>query len=359
MKSIGIILGNITNPSGTERAVCNLANILVAEKMQVVIVSLFSSDGKCFYDLSGSVKIIHGNLLQNPLKKRIDSYLKYPSFINRIVSNEKLDIILATGHQSNSLLVFASKKVKRVACEHMSYSAAPFYSSFFRRMTYPFLDAVICLTNRDACHYKFIKKDRLFVIPNSLPFKCETPSRCDQKVIIAVGRLTYQKGFDLLLDSALIMKKRLPDWKLKIFGSGEEYDSLVQKIGNLNLQNFVSLCSTKQNIMDEYTSSSVMVVSSRWEGFPMVIVEAQNCGLPVVSFDCPYGPADIVKNDETGFIVPLYDTESLAQKIVELALDENKRKVFGRRAKELSQRFSTENVARMWKDVLEKICCHK
>lgn len=359
MKSIGIILGNITSPSGTERAVCNLANILSAEKMQVVIISLYSSEGKSFYDLDDTVKIIHGNFFNNPLKKRILSYLKYPSFINKIVSANKLDIVFATGHQSNGLLAFCDKKIYRIACEHMNYDSAPFYSKIFRRFTYPVLDAVVCLTERDAKHYSFIKNDKLFVIPNSLPFNCNRPSECVNKKIIAVGRLTQQKGFDLLLESAVIMKKSLlwMGWKLHIFGDGEDSERLLQKTSELGISDFVSFHSVTKNIAEQYRDSSIMVVSSRWEGFSMVIAEAQSCGLPVVSFDCPYGPADIVRNNETGFIVPLFDTKALADKTIELALDENKRKLFGNRAKELSNRFSSENVARMWKDALQKICC--
>ncbi len=359
MKSVGIILGNITSPSGTERAVCNLANILAAEKNQVVIISLYSAKGSCFYRLNDSVKIIHGKFLQNPLKKRFANYFKYPSFINKIVLEEKLDIVFATGHQSNGLLAFVTKKVRRIGCEHMNYESAPFYSRIFRRFTYPFLDAVVCLTKRDASHYSFVKKERLFVIPNSLSFECDVPSDCTTKRIIAVGRLTKQKGFDLLLDSAAIMKESIPDWHLDIFGDGEDKDMLIAKINELQLQNFVSIKNTTPNIQKEFISSSIFLMSSRWEGLSMVLLEAQSCGLPAVSFDCPNGPSDVIVENETGFLVPLYDTRALAEKTIELAKNEELRKRFGRKAQELSSRFSTENIARMWKDALEKVCCQE
>lgn len=354
MKSIGIILGNITNPSGTERAVANLTNILCALGYNVVIISLYSSGGKCYYPLAKGVKIIHSGFQVNPIHKRIMSYLRYPSFIKSVVRNEDLAAVLATGHQSNSLLVFVTGKVKKIGCEHMNYDAAPFYSKIFRRICYPLLDAVVCLTNGDAKRYKFIRRERLFVIPNSLSFDCETLSTCEAKRMIAAGRLTKQKGFDLLLDAAVLMKSELPDWHLDIFGEGEEKKELMHKILELNLGDFVSINKTTPNIKAEFIKSSIYVMSSRYEGLPMVLIEAQECGLPVVSFDCPNGPSDVIENGKTGYVVPLYDIKALAEKTVVLAKNEGMRKQFGREANIIATgKYSAVQITKMWKRVVE------
>lgn len=361
MTNIAILIGDISRGAGTERAVTNLANMLAESGSYVVtVISLYSSGGsQCYYPINHSVDAVHLGFARSGMAKRLVVYIKFVHSVNAIIRDKHIDVVLGTTHALNSLLFFMSRKTKKIACEHMNYESAPFYSKIFRRFTYPFLDAVVCLTERDANHYPFVKKGKLFVIPNSLSFKCERPSECLNKKIIAVGRLTRQKGFDMLLESAAVMKSCLHGWELCIFGDGEDGELLLQKAAELDISDFVTFHSVTKNIEEQYCDSSIMVVSSRWEGFPMVIVEAQSCGLPVVTFDCPYGPSDIVKDKETGFVVPLFDTKALAEKTIELALDENKRKLFGMRAKELSKRFSTENVARLWKDVLEKVCCYK
>lgn len=159
----------------------------------------------------------------------------------------------------------------------------------------------------------------------------------------------------MLIDAAVIIKKRLPDWRIDIFGEGEEKENLLAKIDELNLKDFIFIHDVTQNIRQEYLKSSLMLVCSRYEGFSLVLAEAQSCGLPAVTFDCPSGPADIVINNKTGFVVPLGDTQTLAEKTVELALDEKLRRQFGLQAKKLSMRFSTKYIARMWEDMLEKI----
>lgn len=353
---IFILINDITRHAGMERAVCNLANILV-KNHTVSIISRDTNIGNAFFPLDAKVKILHLEIdvyHASTLQKFGKYFCMYKKLCGLSKDNAGA-VFIATISSVNALITLLGKKIKTIGCEHFNYDSACFRQKVLRRFFYPRLDFVVCLTNADAKKYAFIKKDRLFVIPNSLSFECATPSTCSEKRIIAIGRLTKQKGFDLLLDSAVLMKERIPDWHLDIFGDGEDKDVLIAKINELQLQNFVSIKDTTSNIQKEFISSSIFLMSSRWEGLPVVLLEAQSCGLPAVSFDCPTGPNEVIIENETGFLIPLDDTKSLAEKTIELAKNEELRKRFGRRAKELSSRFSTENIEKKWNVLLERM----
>lgn len=353
---IFILINDITRHAGMERAVCNLANILV-KNHAVSIVSRDTDTGNAFFPLDERVEVVHLGIdvyHASTLQKFGKYFCMYKKLCGLAKDNEGA-VFIATISSVNALITLLGKKIKTIGCEHFNYDSACFRQKVLRRFFYPRLDFVVCLTNADAKKYAFIKKERLFVIPNSLSFDCTALSKCTAKRIIAVGRLTKQKGFDLLLDSAVLMKERISDWHLDIFGDGEDKDALLSKINDLKLQDFVSLKNATKDIEEEYVSSSMFVMSSRYEGLPMVLLEAQNCGLPAVSFDCPTGPSEVVVENETGFLIPLGDTRALAEKTIELAKNEELRKRFGRRAKELSSRFSTENIEKKWNVLLERM----
>lgn len=353
---IFILINDITRHAGMERAVCNLANILI-KKHAVTIFSRDTSNGNAFFPLNSKIQVIHlgVDIYRASTLQKFKKYFCMYKKLRKLAKENAGAVFIATISSVNTLITLLGKNIKTIGCEHFNYDAACFRQKVLRIFFYPRLDFLVCLTNADAKKYTFIKRNRLFVIPNSLSFECDVPSNCTAKRIIAVGRLTKQKGFDMLLESAAIMQERIPDWHLDIFGDGEDRDALLEKINELQLQNFVSLQGISENIIDEYCCSSIVVVSSRWEGFSLALAEAQNCGIPAVTFDCPCGPADIVINNETGFVVPIYDTKSLAEKTIELALNEELRISFGKKAKETSNRFSTESIEKKWDELFERM----
>ena len=357
MKTIGIVIDDITKGAGTERAVINLSNMLCeSDKYDVYIFSLFSDDEKkLYYVYNSKIKIIHLNLNKDKIHNKLIQIFMYFSLIKLLknfVNKYKIDTILGTGTMINSILSFVPRKTKRIACEHMSFDSCPTLSKFARRLCYPKLDNIVLLTYSDFRKYTFISDTKKKVIPNSLSFITREKAELKSKRIIAVGRLTKQKGFDLLLETAVLLKSELPDWYIDIFGSGEDKDILESQIKNLKLEGFVKINPPTKNIQLELLNSSIYLMTSRWEGLPMILIEAKSCGLPCVSFDCPEGPADIIKHNEDGFLVEFGNIDSLAKYVIQLAKDRGLLNMYSQKAFDNSLEFSSSSILPKWEAIL-------
>jgi len=193
------------------------------------------------------------------------------------------------------------------------------------------------------------------VIPNSLGFFPEKASSVTNKSVIAVGSHSFNKGYDLLLQSWSIVNKRFPEWKLNIFGKYDTDNTFILMSEKMNLSDSITFYKPTQDILNKYLESSVMVVSSRSEGFGMVLIEAMACGLPCVSFDCPYGPSDIITDGDDGFLVENGNTDAFAERIMQLIEDETLRKKMGAAAKENVKRFMPENIISQWDKLFKEL----
>ncbi|NDV65182.1 glycosyltransferase family 4 protein [Bacteroides sp. 224] len=214
-------------------------------------------------------------------------------------------------------------------------------------------DALVVLTSEDAKSWSHAK--RIAIIPNSLPFYPDESSSTNNKTAISIGRLNEQKGFDRLIEAWELVYKKHPDWNIHIYGEGELKDKLETLIHEKQLGNVFFIEKAVNNITDKYLNSSIYVMSSRFEGFGMVLIEAMACGVPCVSFDCPHGPSDIIKDKEDGFLVKNGDTTELAHKICTLIEDAELRKTMGGKAKQNIKRYSVDIVMKQWVDFLNTI----
>jgi glycosyltransferase involved in cell wall biosynthesis len=212
------------------------------------------------------------------------------------------------------------------------------------------LEKFVVLSYEDQA--KWTELDNSIVINNPLPFMTETISNCTNKQVIVVGRYTHQKGIDLIIKAWKQVEEKHRDWHLRIFGAGdrETYQSLVNKT---KLEQSIHLETAIPNIEEKYLESSIFVLSSRYEGYPMALIEAMSCGLPVVSFTCPCGPKDIVKDGEDGFLVDLGNTDLLAERICYLIEHESLRKEMGRNARKNINRLHINQIAEQWNALFE------
>jgi glycosyltransferase involved in cell wall biosynthesis len=354
MKNIGIIIHDITHGAGTERAVVNLANMLVnSKKYCVYIISCHSSrKDNPKYALDKYVNIIHLDISLNS-NKLITYYLIYKN-IRKLIFENDINIVIGTGSIINCLITLVLENVKKIGCEHMNYTNISAIKRLIRTICYKGLDKIIVLTEEVRSYYKSLIK-KVVVIPNSLSFVNTEISELKNRRIIAIGRLTYQKGFDMLIDAALIIKEKAPDWCIYIFGDGEDREMLMSKITLLGLTNYVIIKSFSVNIQQELLASSIYVMTSRYEGLPMVLIEAKSCGLPCISFSCHEGPGEIIQDGRDGFLVPYNNVEKLAERTLELIYNEEKRVNFGNIGFLDSKKYLPKNIFKLWDSVLKEI----
>lgn len=214
-------------------------------------------------------------------------------------------------------------------------------------------DRFVVLTEEDAQMWGEIPG--LKVIPNAAKFIAERFSDGSAKRVIAVGRFDYQKGFDRLIMAWEKVRESMPDWRLDIFGQGEWKDMLQLMIDERGLQNCVRLNEPTKNIGKEYAESSMLVMSSNYEGFPMVMIEAMACGLPVVSFDFKCGPKDIIRHGVNGLLVKNGDIQGLAYAMMTLMGDEALRKQMSVEARLVTETYSEEKVMGKWVSLFERL----
>lgn len=214
------------------------------------------------------------------------------------------------------------------------------------------LDKFVVLTEEDSLNWPEL--NNLVVISNFVSSTSMLRSSLSNKRVIAVGRYSWQKGFDMLINAWKVVNTRHPDWQLDIYGSGD--NTLYQKqADSFGLSSVVTCHGPVENVNEKYSESSLFVLSSRYEGFGLVLVEAMGVGLPVVSFACPCGPRDIVKDGETGILVSPSDVKRLAEKICFLIEHQDVRQSMGERAVVRAKMFSQERVMQQWIELFENL----
>lgn len=214
------------------------------------------------------------------------------------------------------------------------------------------LSKFVLLTQEECLNWPEL--NNTIVINNPLPFFPDKVSDCNNKSVIAVGRYAYQKGFDMLIDAWGIVNKQHPDWNLFIYGDGER-EPYKEQIKKLHLEGTCFLKQPVPDITSKYTENSIFVLSSRFEGFGMVIVEAMACGVPPVSFACPCGPKDIIKDKVDGLLAQKENIVDLADQICYLIRNDAARKEMGRHARINSERFKIENIGKQWENLFEAL----
>lgn len=376
---------------GTVRTVLNITNYLAEKGYDIEIISVFRRQGKPFFNINPKIKItvIHDIVDRNhnarDFRSLVSRFLmNIPSLLIHkdeeafkqfsLLIDIKLYLHLKT--ISNGILVstrpcfnlFVSKHANRgvilVGQEHINFQSHPPTLKKAIKKNYSQLDYLITLTEQDNENYnKIFVNDNVKVrkITNSVNEVNNNlgKSPLSEKVIITAGRLDWVKGYDLLIKAFIYVVNKHPDWKLKIFGSGKERKKLTNLILEKKLYNNVFLMGSTKELAKELMKSSIFVVSSRMEGFGLVIAESMQCGVPVVSFDCPHGPSEIIRDGEDGILVENGNVQKLGEAINNLIENEKLRKEMGRRAYVNVERFSVDNIGKKWEEFFDELGAKK
>ncbi|MFF5112790.1 glycosyltransferase family 4 protein [Streptosporangium sp. NPDC000509] len=246
--------------------------------------------------------------------------------------------------------------VVRVAQEHMNLATHPAAVRSAIARHYGGLDAVAVLTGTDRKEYQELLPDTPVVrIPNAVGPVRQPPAEREGRLAVAAGRLVGQKGFDLLIPAFRQVVDRHPDWRLRIYGTGPKKDRLRELLKEHALGDNVTLMGRTEHLDEELAKASFYVLSSRFEGLPMVMIEAMAQALPVVAFDCPTGPADVLTPGVDGLLVPPKDVDALAAAMVRLIEDRELRERIGAAAIVTARDYTPEVVMPLWENLFAEL----
>lgn len=363
------------NPGGMERVLLNKVTWLVGKMgWEVTVVTTDQHERASFYPFPEGVKMIDLGVNYSedngkPFLKKLMGFLKrrrlHKKRMTEVLAQVKPDVVDCFYPGECSFVPGLKDDSKKVMELHQSklfhhqynrsglMGLADKYRAMMDERLVRKFDRFVVLTEEDAKMWGEMPNIR--VIPNAANFIAQKYSGCSEKRVIAVGRLDYQKSFDRLILVWEKVHEKMPDWRLDIFGQGEWKAMLQGMIDERGLQDCVRLNGPTKDIGKEYAESSMLVMSSHYEGFPMVMIEAMACGLPAVCFDFKCGPRDIIVEGENGLIVPDGDVEGLAEAMIRLMKDEELRKRMGENAKKVVETYSEEKVMRKWVSLYEEI----
>ena len=250
----------------------------------------------------------------------------------------------------------ARRQVIRIGQDHMNLEYRPGLLEAMAER-YPHLDAVTALTEGTAAGYRELlgPGGRVVCIPNPAPPNTGRRADLDARAVVAAGSLSRRKGFDRLLEAWARLAPRHPGWRLRIYGEGQEGPELERLIDALGIRSSARLCGYSPRLLEELEGASLFAMTSRKEGFPMVILEAMSLGLPVVAYDFPTGPSDIITDGRDGFLVPNGRTRLLAEALDELMRDAERRRRFGDAALEKAARYRIESIGARWVALFDEL----
>ncbi len=363
---------------GVERVLTLKANYFAEHfGYDITIILTEGKDKPLFYPLSDKIKVINLDINFEVLwacsfMKKVFVYLKKQRQYKKLLTAELMrihpDITISLLRREINFINEihdGSKKIGELHVNRANYrnfktEEANWLKNLFARFWsrdlvnhLKKLDKLVVLTEKDR--EAWVELDNVLSIPNPLSFVPSSVSRMTEKRVICVARYSHEKGIDLLLKAWKEVESQIDDWRLDVFGEGERspYEQLIDNLGIDRAR--CALNERTTDVEKEYCDSSIFVLSSRFEGFGMVIVEAMACGLPVVAFDCPWGPQAIISDGEDGLLVENGNPSALAQNLIALIKDDGKRKAMSEAALRNVQRFQIEHIAQQWKFLFELI----
>jgi len=369
-------LAGTFNAGGMERVLANKANQLAQLGHQLTIVTTDQAGKKPYFELDSRISQIDLAINYNSVKGLLRKLLSYPlkqrlhqARLNEMLMRLQADVVISMFDHEAPLLSKLKDGSKKVLEIHFSrYKRLQYARKGLWRLIDQYrnwqdlaltrsYDRFVVLTREDQSYWGDLPN--IMVIPNANTFSPVETATLDDKRVIAVGRYDAQKAFDELILAWVKVYDRHPDWSLKLFGQGPLRPVLHKLIADNGLEAVVQLCDPVQDIAPEYLRSAMLVMSSRYEGLPMAMLEAQACGLPLVAYACKCGPRDIIQEGRNGYLIAVGDRDALAEKINILIENPLLRKEMGASSRILSSNYTPDAVMQQWLTLFEELTCQR
>ncbi len=359
-----------TIAGGAERTTFNIINHLSRKGYSIAVISLFASNQKTFFPLDKEIYFYSINKKPTskyiffPIEKYLIDYFPVVIRLRRLLKKIKPAIVFSVAINPSIYYEAASiglSGIKEVVCEHGDLDNTINHerlSKWARVLGVKFGHSVLLLTEENRCKYNAYFKSKIkrsWVIPNAIPIKVDECNALDQPIAIAIGRFVPEKGFERMVDIWFSVVQVKPTWKLKIIGDGPLKESIMQIVRSKQLEDYIIIEPATLEIESYYRNASIFIMTSHFEGLPMVLLEAMEHGIPIVAFDCPSGPRQIINDNEDGFLITNNDNEQFVARTIKLIEDETLRKKMGEKARNNIQRFSTTQIVPLWENMIKSI----
>lgn len=364
---IAYVLESSYNSGGMERMLSVISNEM-SKYFDVTVITAFNESKKDYFFFSNDINRIDlGICPKNYLTTKLLK-LAYKRQLSNYLCNNHQDIVISLGSLEFYFLTKIKDYSKKVFWFHfaLNYDIITFNKTHikllnlgigkikqFRRLYYASkYDKVVVLSKEDCKRWnKYL--DNVIYIYNPITISQFASPDYSVEKAIAVGRLDFQKGFDFLIDAWKLVHFKYPDWALDIYGDGLLKSNLQRLIDKNDLCNIVNLCGKVDNIADVYSKYSLSIMTSRYEGFGLVLVEAGICGLPLIAFDCESGPNEIIINGQNGYLIDMVgDVKGLSNAICDLIENESEREKMGKRASITMNKFSLKEISKKWNELM-------
>ncbi|HEW3403390.1 TPA: glycosyltransferase family 4 protein [Streptococcus pneumoniae] len=361
MKKIALVKWILDDSGGGERVAVSLANELT-KKYEVHLIGITTKQSDLFFGINSQVK--YSNFFDHRVRLS-KNILKISKMLKKYFLDNEIEVAFGIGIFSNIFLSLSGIGIstKVVLCDHTNSITAnrELSKKVQRYVGTKLADKIITLTQEDRKNYirKYgISENRIAYIYNWKENRLSNiPYNDESTKIVTVGRFDYQKGYDYFIQVAKKVLAKMPDWTWEIYGSGkqDEVDKIRDLITENDLQDKLVIKGLEKNQDLIYGDKGIYVMTSRYEGLPLVLLEAQQYNLPIVSFRCPTGPSEIVEDGVNGYLIDCYDTDKMSEKLLELMKNDDLRQSFSDHAKDTMDKFDKNKILNQWIELIETI----
>lgn len=366
MINICFHIGNISNCGGIERVTKQIADLLVStynDKYSVSILSNYYDEKDVFFGDNKKNQIKYFKLFSDHERNIKGNYFRYILKVKEFIKNNNIDVIISAGTIWSIIDTIATKntRCKSIVWEHFNYyyNKSSVIERISKKIATTKADAFVVLTKKDKENYEQNMKIKNEIVTIYNPFCAKKDSNyrynCNSNIILSSGRLTSQKGFDMLIEVAEELVKKNCNFEWIVLGEGPERLTLESLAKEKSVDKYVKFIGRVKDVESYYKKAKMFVMTSRYEGLPLVLLEAKTYSLPIISFDCNCGPGELIENSTNGVLIQPYEIKKMSEEIFALLYDNERCIKYSENAKKNMLEFDENVVVKKWSDLIDRL----